>query len=463
MAKDEFIRIINSPHVIEVIAERFDDALELAGKNALVYGGALRDIIADLPMGGDLDIVISYHSYHGAVSNFQASAKWTRVGRNGRAQVPRIAPIKKSKGGPPMSSASTRYKPSFGRPIAGLKDPYKEADIPMVETVSFETFDCARVQLIQAVPDFGSEHNDPLKVPLDLARDADIRCCSIAMNCLGKVFELVDGAYIDCKEKVLVANKVKNPNRFNNLKERVEKLKLRGWKSQINFKKVDSEIKKQKEKLKKKEKLQQRSAPATAGPLDPRLGFNVFADRERGGYTVQIEKELKHILVRPLEMIIESVRKEQYIRLKEVPSSHPRWLSYNSPELSDIQKLGAYMQRFLDNRKMKHASKSMHDKGDVATWKTAKPKSNWEAYKAGVSAAEEFMEEIVAQVASDPAELISASLVEPAVTPAKYNVYIEPPTLTDVEIAQKARLTARSISKAKKKSKKAKKAKTKGR
>ncbi len=42
---------------VELISEKFDNALELADKDALVYGGAVRDLVAGLPLKGDLDIV----------------------------------------------------------------------------------------------------------------------------------------------------------------------------------------------------------------------------------------------------------------------------------------------------------------------------------------------------------------------------------------------------------------------
>lgn len=85
-----------------------------------------------------------------------------------------------------------------------------------------------KIQLACALP-FSTK-----KTPIQL-RDAllnpvmavDIRCCGVAITPNGKVVETLSGAFNDCREMRII----ESPYRAHkvNLKERIKKLKSRGW------------------------------------------------------------------------------------------------------------------------------------------------------------------------------------------------------------------------------------------
>jgi len=373
---DGFIRVIDSPHVIEIISERFDNALELMGKMSLAYGGAIRDILADLPVKGDLDIVVNNYAYGEIVARFHNSAKWTRVGINGKAQVPKLKPTGSKKGGP----STGRYQPTFkaSHKLTVSKNPYKES-LPIVETISFETFDNARVQLIRSIVNPVRDHEDPLFMPLDLARGADIRCCSLAANALGKIFELVDGAYIDCKDRVLRANKMKDPDRFSNIEVRVKKLVDRGWKSKINIAKIREQAKKLADKLEKEQKSKGKST--ADGPWKD-LGFILEADNKRGGYLLGINRDLSDSIRIDIRHLISDYNKMYSDagkrKMKELVPRDPSYYRYHVSSLSDVHRFAdhikAHKQRLQGSSNL-ISSKTMQLRG-----KKKSPTKNLSSY-----------------------------------------------------------------------------------
>ena len=340
MDKEDFVRIIDTPHVIEMISERFDDALELMGKMSLVYGGALRDILAGLPIGGDLDIVVNNYVFHDVVATFQSSYKWTRVGSNGVAQIPKVEPVRRGKNaeGRP-TTASYRFGSVSAVP---MKNPYDKA-MPMTEVISFETFKGARVQLVRAQPDLNGSMDEPLKMAFVLARDADIRCCSIAMDYLGKIYELVDGAYLDCKEKILRANKMNDFHRFLNVRSRVEKLKARGWKSKIDLKRL-------RENIKKQQKVYKKEAPKTVpnSAAANQIGLIVEPDTARGGYLVLIDPAIARNLKTDIRQVVSNCRRDRGTKFKEVaPKPGSGYITYSTMKLKDVDVLANYMMRYI--------------------------------------------------------------------------------------------------------------------
>ena len=308
MSNEKFIRIIDIPHAMEIISERFDDALELMGNDDLVYGGAVRDIIAGLPIEGDLDIAVNIHTYHKIVAAFGSSPKWTMIGN----KVGNIRPLPKklpsrmpsrmsgvrsnsrrpsSLRGIPSEPEPNPYPPVLEKKLTrrGL-DPYSGSDI--VDTISFETFDSACVQIIR-VNGVGMNQSDRLTSVLDLARNVDIRCCALALNSAGKVFELVDGAYIDCKDKVLNVCDIKDPDRFNNLKTRIQKLEQRGWTSKIDLMRTNAKLKALRNKMKKKQVKQTALKPVSYHRGTMEEYITIAADK--GAYNVAIKKELGNL------------------------------------------------------------------------------------------------------------------------------------------------------------------------
>lgn len=202
---------------VELISEKFDNALELADKDALVYGGAVRDLVAGLPLKGDLDIVSSYESYLITLENFRMSGKWEEEGRLS-AYRPGIPGYKKNK--------------NIGRNII------------------FKTFGNTKVQLIQAKK---KNTKDILEANLRIVKDVDIICCGLVMDINGEIFEVLDNAHNDCINRILRLNKFSRTINIDFLQKRIDKLSKRGWKSRINMERAKKMIK-ELEAIRKEEK-----------------------------------------------------------------------------------------------------------------------------------------------------------------------------------------------------------------
>ena len=199
---------------VEIISEKFDNALELTDKDALVYGGAIRDMVAGLPLKGDLDIVSSYESYLITLENFRMSGKWEEEGRIS-AYRPAI---------PPRHSIAPGYR--------------KNKNIG--KNITFKTFGDTKVQLIQAKK---KNTRDILEANLRIVKDVDIICCGLVMDVNGEIFEVLDNAHNDCLNRILRLNKFSRSLNVDFLQKRIEKLSKRGWKSRINMERVKKMVK----------------------------------------------------------------------------------------------------------------------------------------------------------------------------------------------------------------------------
>ncbi len=105
---DELFRKVDVKSAAEIIAERFDDALDLMHNDALVYGGAIRDIAAGLPILGDLDIASAGQIHNHTIGFFRMSSKWTEM-RQGPTFVPSHL-AKKAAYKKPMPMPKKKYK-----------------------------------------------------------------------------------------------------------------------------------------------------------------------------------------------------------------------------------------------------------------------------------------------------------------------------------------------------------------
>jgi hypothetical protein len=198
----------NCAYVQEVIEERFDNALSLLSKHAVVFGGAIRDALAGTELLGDLDISIPKLS-HGKVSkSFLTNPRWTRTERS-----------------PKHGSATGKSSISI-----------------------FKNANDREVQLITA----NKNILNPLKNALHLIYNVDIICCAVGMFMDGRVFEFIPGAYEDCRDRKLNFNKFANSGNPDALPGRVKKLLSRGWVNQID---VESAIREMKTRIEKENKI----------------------------------------------------------------------------------------------------------------------------------------------------------------------------------------------------------------
>lgn len=87
-----------------------------------------------------------------------------------------------------------------------------------------------RIQLVSPNPFGHGLSKEKLRdVLLEPVYATDIRCCAVAISPNNKLLEVLPGAFNDCKEMVLKESPLASHK--VNLKERMEKLKSRGWRS----------------------------------------------------------------------------------------------------------------------------------------------------------------------------------------------------------------------------------------
>ena len=67
---------INAPWVMEVIAERFDNALDMLTPDSMVYGGAVRDALAGISLDGDLDVCVNEKSANFICKRIKKNVRW---------------------------------------------------------------------------------------------------------------------------------------------------------------------------------------------------------------------------------------------------------------------------------------------------------------------------------------------------------------------------------------------------
>jgi len=219
--RHEFFGEINFPEALELVAEKFDNAVDLIGSNAVVYGGALRDLIAGFPLTSDLDIACDYNEYKQVVRRFNNSEKWITG-----------SDMKKLRGG-----TSNDLFDNILNNLSQRKNSYE--NIPISSVTDFYTCNNVKIQLMRAASAADGEGS-----AVDIVKNVDIVCCGLMMDAAGRIFEVVKGAYRDCVNKVLNLNEGGLGIDIKALESRISKLEERGWISKINLRKLARNAKK---------------------------------------------------------------------------------------------------------------------------------------------------------------------------------------------------------------------------
>ncbi len=196
------------PWIIEHIDAVFDDVLcNLDPENSFVYGGVIRDTLANLPLMGDIDIVVEAEAFDKTINTFRYSSKWMFRGITDGAKYAKQFKSKTSSGN-----------------ITKIATFYDKAGIEM-----------------QIIAPTQCEHSIVDTIPCsrtvwDIVRLVDIRCSGVMLTLDGDIYEAVDGAIGDCKKHVLEINTiVKDSVDNNHLHSRVEKFVKRGWVNNIDL------------------------------------------------------------------------------------------------------------------------------------------------------------------------------------------------------------------------------------
>jgi hypothetical protein len=198
--------------LMEVVGAEFDGLLNLLNENVIVYGGVVRDCIAGKPLLGDIDLAVTPAAFQSVVQSFRIDPKWVEL-------------RKKTKSAAEYATFSS---------VGDIKE--------------FKNIDGKVAQVMKS--NVRGSREDKLYF---LARNVDIKCCGLALNHKGEVLELVKGAVKDCINNVLVINpafkNMSDSSLASRMESRIEKLIGRGWKSEIDLKKLKlmkkKEVKKQ--------------------------------------------------------------------------------------------------------------------------------------------------------------------------------------------------------------------------
>jgi len=281
----EFFREIDFPDALELITEKFDNAVNLIGSNGVVYGGAIRDLIAGFPLSSDLDIACNYSEHKYIVKTFDNSEKWIRGN---------FKPQKSDRVPNPFGK---KEEPPFLRSASRRKGPYGESS-PISSVVDFYNCDGMKVQLMRP-----SIRPDGLGPATEVVKGVDITCCGLMMDAAGRIFEVIEGAYRDCNDRVLRLND-RNPNvDVEALKKRIKKLEERGWISKINMRKLVRNAKKLEEsKRKHMQKLMKENKKRRTGVLGRVDWARLDAPRKRNIFQFSRDNEnfIVKVFRRPL-------------------------------------------------------------------------------------------------------------------------------------------------------------------
>ncbi len=206
LQEESFLDEIDIPWALACLEERFDDAILILNEGCLIYGGAIRDIIADMPIHGDLDIAIPYNQYQNIMRKFDNSPRWVRK---------------------PKAKSLFVSKIQYSEQIRSL----------IKNMITYNDLSGAEVQLIQSSACRGMGDTKYDEGIMNLVHNVDLLCSGIIMDINGKVTEVLPGAVKDCENRELNLNKEIDRKLIDVkvLRNRIQKLVKRGWKNNINI------------------------------------------------------------------------------------------------------------------------------------------------------------------------------------------------------------------------------------
>jgi len=269
-------RQIEADYIVEVLVERFSffpvDVLDSGLALSMIYGGALRDAVAGLPLEGDLDIAVATGpAFSQIVGDFESSSKWSRVFKGSSVPMGKSMPRhRRNKAAkielndellvpvPPTVFKDAHKKYFYGGVEVAHAFPSSYGNVPLSQIITFEDASGALVDIIHAKDDNASRN-----AAIFLVSSVDLICCGFAMGQDGSLFEIVEGAEEDCKNRILRINtSVLADLNLERVKERISRFEKRGWKSEIDLKKLTEKHRKlQSSKRPKRHKSQNIAAP----------------------------------------------------------------------------------------------------------------------------------------------------------------------------------------------------------
>ena len=225
-------------HTIEVLHSRFDNAIDLLPEKAVIYGGAIRDILAKMPLKADLDILCHTSLYSKVLKRqFLDDPCWFLINEGDKSTSSSVlygltmveeakTVLDKIHELPTVTAVSRSTKPSHSTDNLSK---YLE------QIVSFGNADgvVAQVMVVRQ-----NTQDDFMDLPLALAKQVDLICCGLVMTKDGRIYEVVPDARKDCINRVLRLNPNSQIISAERTTKRIEKLVGRGWVSAITDKEL---------------------------------------------------------------------------------------------------------------------------------------------------------------------------------------------------------------------------------
>ena len=236
--------------VIEVISEKFDNAINLMTANSMIYGGAIRDCLAGKDLDGDLDILVPVDEYSILVNRFINNSKWIPVKESQKDTFYNYVDLSfntdsivKSlhKNIPKSKSRATKENKK-----TNIRNTDELTSINTPYLTSFKTLGNRVVQIISPC----TMNGNYFQTLIHYAKQVDIVCCGMILTNEGRLFEVVPNAYKDCKNNILHINPSCIDGNVEKLKSRIKKFISRGWNNDINKQTIRNMERKQKRTLK---------------------------------------------------------------------------------------------------------------------------------------------------------------------------------------------------------------------
>lgn len=228
-----FLNVTNiAPYGVEILEDLFDDAISTIERNEInkgkgkhyLYGGAIRDLLAGLPIEGDLDVLTTCIASLDTL--FASNPKWGRV---------------KEKSIPETQISVDKVKKDLAD-SPSLYSLIKKGD------VTKETFDFLVKSKYNAAHKYINIHRKQVDL-IECSNihahvlNTDLLCCCLLMSLEGKIYEMVEGALADCQSRILRINPFCKTIEKEALKNRIDKLEKRGWTSIIKLEDIVEPIK----------------------------------------------------------------------------------------------------------------------------------------------------------------------------------------------------------------------------
>lgn len=200
---DPIHRIDTSKFNHKLLLNRFGDALSLMTPNSIVYGGAIRDYLANKEIRGDLDIALPQTDSEILCKRFEYNPRWKLSWQVGQD----------------LDAADLDVPGIIKRVTEFVSSSNKNVKVQLIVTNE-------------------KNYDDSTPGTIYLAKMVDIVCCGVVMFFNSDIFEVIGGAYEDCKRGILRLNEKSKLINESTLEKRINKLVKRGWKNTIDIEKA---------------------------------------------------------------------------------------------------------------------------------------------------------------------------------------------------------------------------------